>query len=174
VVPVRFAISVQLVVLAWLTIGSACGYDDRSFDGIQFACDGLHPCPDGVACLNGQCVGSGSGSGSSSGMLGVACGMKQCPVGMACCDDAFTTLRCAALGACGAGSQELQCDGREDCSGGRSCCLAGGGTACQSGGCTGSPTICSTPADCPSAEPFCCDFPFFDVPLKYCLPVACQ
>ena len=180
---VRFATSVQLVIfarLAWLAclacLGcmmfvSACGYDDRSYDGIVFACTAAQPCADGVACVNGLCAGSGSGSNAAK--LGVACGTQQCAPGMSCCDEPLNAFRCAAPGTCGAGSQEVQCDGKEDCAGGRSCCFTAPGTACEIGDCGASPRICSTPADCPGDEPFCCDFPFSDVRLKHCFPVSC-
>lgn len=172
---VRFAISVQLVVLACLTLVSACGYDDRSYDGIVFACDGAHPCPDGVACVNGQCAGSGSGSGSNSAKLGVACGAQQCPLGMGCCNDLLGPLYCVPLGGCDTGAQqEVQCDGKEDCTGGRNCCLDGAGTRCEIGTCGAAPLICSSTADCPGDAPFCCTLPVLDVPLKHCQPVSCQ
>jgi hypothetical protein len=166
-------ISARLVVLAGLVMWmSSCGYDDRSFEGIVFACDRDHPCPEGTPCVDGSCMPM-SGSGSGSARLGVACGAQQCAFGMSCCSDFIDPLYCVPLGGCKTGvGQELQCDGKEDCTGDRNCCYRSGGTLCELGDCNS--IICSTTADCPGQEPFCCDFPFAEVPLKHCRPIACR
>jgi hypothetical protein len=170
---VRFAVSAWLVVLVGLAMCmgvASCGYDDRSFDGIVFACDSAHPCPNGGACVDGKCPTM------STGMQGVACLSQQCSPGMGCCQEVINPPYCVPLGGCDSGAQqELQCDGKEDCTGGRNCCFDGGGTRCEAGNCGGpSFLICSGTADCPVGQPFCCTFPGLEVPLKHCQPFSCQ
>ncbi len=173
---VRFSISAWLVslaccVAALISLGG-CGYDDRDYSGVVFACDAQHPCPDDGPCVDGKCQpGSGSGSGSGSAQQGVSCGSQLCPLGMSCCADFGGLTRCAAAGCGGAQDIELQCDGREDCSGGRACCLSGIDTACG-GSCPGT-MVCSTAADCTGNERFCCDLGAFPFPLKLCQPGPC-
>jgi hypothetical protein len=175
---VRFPISLGLVaLLCW----AACGYDDRSFDQVAFACDATHPCPEGRACVAGRCATSdtgsgdgGNGSGSNGGRVGVQCGGALCPLGMGCCNDLVNPLRCVPRGGCDSGAQqELECDGGEDCTG-RPCCLNSGGTRCGPAAVCEELEICSSNLDCPAAQSFCCAFPILGVPLKRCQPVACQ
>lgn len=177
---VRFSISAWLASLVSLVsaaccvaaLGSlgGCGYDDRDYGGVVFACDAQHPCPDNGPCVDGKCQ-PGNGSGGGSAQQGVSCGSQLCPLGMSCCADFNGLARCAAAGCGGTQDIELQCDGREDCSGGRACCLSGIDTACG-GSCPGT-TVCSTAADCTGNDRFCCDLGAFPFPLKLCQPVAC-
>ncbi len=166
----------SIFVLA-LSMSAACGYDDRDFDDITFSCDAQHPCPDGRDCVNGRCAlssGSGSGSGSNSGELGVRCGATTCAVGLACCGAILDADYCAPAGTCDFGEDELLCDGKEDCTDGRSCCLLGGSedTACSSGDCGGPPRIvCSSDSQCPASAANCCDS--VAIGRKLCLPSAC-
>ncbi len=157
----RFVLSAWLLLLACWT---ACGYDDRSYDGISFACDASHPCPPGVACVNGRCTGT------NVGQQGVQCGGARCALGSSCCDEVINPLYCTSFGTCQA--QELRCDGQEDCTGGTSCCLEGTLSLCR-GSCD-TLELCSSNADCSGAEPFCCPLPFnpaFD--LRSCRPFSC-
>jgi hypothetical protein len=163
---------VRIALLACLflaTSWSACGYDDRDFDGVSFACDLFHPCPDGAPCLAGRCPISGGGGGSNLGRQGIQCGGAFCSLGASCCDDLSSSF-CGAPGVCAA--IELRCDGQEDCSGGTSCCFEGGLASCQAS----CPTreLCSSNADCagnPDGATFCCSFPTLD--LLACRPFRC-
>lgn len=176
----RLGLSLALASLFLLALSTAaaCGYDDRDFDDVAFSCNLQHPCPDGRACINGRCAigaGSGSGSGSNSGELGVRCGAATCAIGLACCASVFSANSyCAPAGTCVGSENERLCDGKEDCTGGRSCCLldAGQDTACVSGECGGPPNIvCSSDSQCPSSAANCCDIMMMG--LKQCLPIDC-
>jgi hypothetical protein len=161
---VRFALVVWS--LALLAAASSCGYDDRSYDGVSFACDATHPCPDGVACVAGRCAGGST----YQGQQGVACGGALCGAGSACCDEIISPLYCTGFGTCEA--KELRCDGQEDCPGGTSCCLEGALSICRAS-CT-TVELCSRDADCGADEPFCCAFPYDpSFALRACRPISC-
>lgn len=178
---VRFSISAcsaWLVVLACgigallsMSALGACGYDDRDYAGVVFACDAQHPCPNGGPCVSGKCQPVDGGSGSGSAQQGVSCGSSVCAVGVACCGDFVGPLRCSPTG-CTQEDFTLLCDGKEDCSGGRSCCLDGISTACTAGACN-TVTVCGSDNDCPGNERFCCPFGAFPYPLKRCQPISC-
>jgi hypothetical protein len=165
-----FPLVVSFVAALVLSALAACGYEERNFDEIAFACNAQRPCPDGRACIGGRCA-LGDGSGSNAGQLGIRCGGTTCALGMACCDSVISRY-CAPVGSCALGDEQLLCDGKEDCTGGRSCCLDGeNNTACVSGNCGGPPNlVCSDAGDCPGGSN-CCDLMLNGI--KQCLPVSC-
>ncbi len=181
---VRFSICAWPLLLAcWLMSVVACGYEDRDFDQVAFACDPSHPCPDGRACIVGRCAignggGSGSGSadagnGSNTGKLGVQCGTAFCPSGMGCCNDLINPLRCVQRGGCDTGAQqEVECDGAEDC-GLFPCCLNGGGTKCGTSATCDELVVCTNDSNCPPSMASCCAFPVLGFPLRTCQPGPC-
>lgn len=162
---------VSLVPLALALAASACGYDERSYDGVSFACDLFHPCPDGAPCLAGRCPISGGGGGSNVGRQGVQCGGSFCSLGSSCCDDVISPLYCAGFDGCV--GKELRCDGQEDCGNGTSCCLEGSLSICRPS--CDSLEICASDADCDGpGDSFCCPFPFGpSLNLRICQPVSC-
>ncbi len=165
--------SIVVVVLAiGLSALAGCGYDDRDYAGVVFACDADHLCPNGGPCVDGKCQPvDGGGGGSGSAQQGVACGAAQCPLGVACCGDFIGPLACAP-GGCAQEDLQILCDGKEDCSGGRSCCLDGISTSCTTGTCA-TVTVCGSDNDCAGNERFCCPFGAFPYPLKRCQPISC-
>lgn len=168
---VRLASSAWLfVVLAVASVVAAasCGYDDQSYEGVGFACDLRHACPEGFVCINGRCARDfGGEEPPPPAELGVNCGGIVCPSPTVCCNDfggGIGVLVCLPAGSCGPPSRDLvTCDGDEDCGVGASCCTDGiGGTSCEPGNsCDADDQLCRTSFDCPVTAPFCCpsDFP---------------
>jgi hypothetical protein len=86
---------------------------------------------------------------------GVACGDDVCGdqkycclgVGVRYCESPTTVADCAA-------GKKVRCDGPEDCSGGKSCCINDYGSSCQTD-CAAEPEMCHTSADCTEAD-YCC------------------
>jgi hypothetical protein len=174
---VRLASSSWLfAVLAVASIVSAasCGYDDRSYQGVGFACDALHACPDGSTCVNARCVSGNLGDDPAPpSELGVNCGGVSCSPSTVCCND-FTIplLTCLPAGACtlASGRNPVTCDGPEDCGANGACCTdgIGGATCATSRSCDADDKICHTNIDCPVSEPFCCPSDSPARPFKVC------
>lgn len=161
----------RIAFLAWLflaTSWSACGYDDSNLDGIAFACDATHPCPDNGPCVAGRCSVN-----QNLGRQGVQCGSAVCALGSSCCDEVISPLYCTSFGGCPA--KEIRCDGPEDCTGGNSCCLEGSLSICRAS--CDTLEICARDADCAGAGPgasTCCPFPFGPaLNLRACGPLSC-
>ncbi|MGE5186256.1 MAG: hypothetical protein ACM31C_29580 [Acidobacteriota bacterium] len=139
----------RLVALALVMV--ACSFGDPSYDGTAFQCDDAHACPPGQTCVAGRCSAGGSnGSALGDGIKCAAAG--TCAAGSACCNDAISGPRCIAAGDTCNG-EAATCDGVADCATGQRCCTTQS-PACGASTC--SDAVCTTGADCPLVEPFCC------------------
>jgi hypothetical protein len=100
----------------------------------------------------------------------VFCGPMTCAAGtQQCCITPNVGASCAAS----CSSQiTFACDGHEDCSGGKRCCIsvAAGDKvtlSCMDSCASAATTACHSKSDCPSDRPICCRN---DAPIGRCLP----
>jgi hypothetical protein len=135
--------------LWWLVVLVAgCAPD---YDTTAFRCDtdrgGQRGCPTGQTCQAGRCR-RGAIPASVIGCMAMTCITPD----EQCCIDDNNPPRCVPAGDVCPGISAL-CDGRADCAGSDLCC-SGTTTACSE---NCELTACVSAADCPAAEPHCCD-----------------
>ncbi|MBA3391402.1 MAG: hypothetical protein H0T89_02105 [Deltaproteobacteria bacterium] len=101
--------------------------------------------------------------------IGALCGAVTCMSTQVCCTGASTT--CVAPGNCP--TQNFQCDGAEDCAGGK-CCFGNqgaGGSECKAATTNCNDVACHGDAECGGSTPKCCP-KMFTPSYKVCL-AAC-
>lgn len=134
----------------WLSVLAFVGCTP-DYDATAYRCDtdrgGTRGCPADQSCQGGRCR-RGTVPASTIGCMGTTCTTPD----QQCCIDGINPPRCIPAGDVCPGTSAL-CDGRADCAGDDYCC--GGTTTACAESCE--VTSCISAADCPSAEPNCCD-----------------
>ncbi|MBP6629307.1 MAG: hypothetical protein KA297_07745 [Kofleriaceae bacterium] len=155
--PARLAATLVALVTA-----AACQVSPLDLGGAPMRCDGSHPCPDGLRCIDQSCTRLGAGAN------GVVCGATTCAAGTACC---FYEGTYSCLGqdeSCPGWA--FLCDGSEDCDAGQVCCDRGTPSCQPIGECA--TRLCSASSQCPLDEPDCCVDDTYGY--KLCGPESCS